>query len=406
MLKNIFINFMLFIFIFSVILYADEYDFEKNDFEKNDFDFLEVSNTINSYPTIYSNHILVLERTTETVLLEKNGYEKTPMASTTKIMTAIIAIENSNLSDLIPISKNAAYTPGSTLGITENTVITMESLLYGLLMRSGNDCAVAIAEYISGNIDSFSDLMNQKAKNLGLKNTHFITPHGLDADNHFTTAYDLALLTNYALKNETFSKIVNTKSTVITLGNYTKNINNTNELLGYLDGVYGVKTGFTGNAGRCLVSACKRGNLDIIVVVLGSDTKKIRTTDSIKIINYIYSNYEMKNTYDYIISNFNIKKIKIKNSFQNAELYIDQNFNYIYPILKNSNNYKIKIYFPQNQKAPLEKNSKIGIIKFFSDEKFIYETNIYLSSSIYSITFSEYFSYTIQKIKNLFNYNF
>ena len=137
--------------------------------------------------------------------------------------------------------------------------------------------------------------MNDKAKQLGLTSTHFVTPHGLDNYEHYTTAYELALLTDYALKNKTFSNIVGTKSHTIQINNSYKSLSNTNELLGNFEGVYGVKTGFTNGANRCLVTAVKRNNLDLICRVLGADTKKDRTQDSIKLIEYAYKNFELIN---------------------------------------------------------------------------------------------------------------
>ena len=134
--------------------------------------------------------------------------------------------------------------------------------------------------------------MNKKAEELGLKNTHFVTPHGLDNDEHYTTAYELAVLTDYALKNEKFAQIVNTKTCTINVNGMPRQITNTNELLGNLNGVNGVKTGFTGNAMRCLVTSCTRNGNQIITVVLGADTKNKRTEDSIKLIEYAFSNYE------------------------------------------------------------------------------------------------------------------
>ena len=137
--------------------------------------------------------------------------------------------------------------------------------------------------------------MNKKAEELGLKNTHFVTPHGLDDNEHYTTAYELAVLTDYALKNEKFAQIVNTKTCTINVNGMPRQITNTNELLGNLNGVNGVKTGFTGNAMRCLVTSCTRNGNQIITVVLGADTKNKRTEDSIKLIEYAFSNYERIN---------------------------------------------------------------------------------------------------------------
>lgn len=137
-----------------------------------------------------------------------------------------------------------------------------------LCFAHGNDCAIAIAEHVAGSVENFAELMNQKSKELNLTHTHFVTPHGLDDDEHYTTAYELALLADYALKNEKFKEIVSTKNITIHVNDYPKTISSTNELLGNFEGVYGVKTGFTFNAGRCLVSSCNRNGMDIIVVVL------------------------------------------------------------------------------------------------------------------------------------------
>ena len=157
----------------------------------------------------------------------------------------------------------------------------------------GNDAAVALAEYVGGSVQEFANLMNKKAEELNLKDTHFVTPHGLDEEKHYTTAHELAMITDYALGIEKFKQIVKTKSYGVSIGGNYKTINNTNELLGALDGVYGVKTGFTNGANRCLVTSVKRENMDIICVVLGADTKKDRTKDSIALIEYAFANYKM-----------------------------------------------------------------------------------------------------------------
>ena len=211
---------------------------------------------------------IVLDRTSKRTLYSKNETSKVKMASTTKIMTATIIIENCNLNDTVEVSKKSAGTGGSRLGLKTGDKITIHDLLYGLMLCSGNDAAVALAESCSGSIEEFSNLMNNKAKELGLSNTHFESPHGLDSDAHFTTAYELAMLSDYALKNPIFSKIVGTKNYTVTINGYPKNLSNTNELLGNLNGIYGIKTGFTNGANRCLVTACKRNDLDIICVVL------------------------------------------------------------------------------------------------------------------------------------------
>ena len=269
-------------------------------------------------PTINSKSAIVLDRNSGMVLIGKNENEKRKMASTTKIMTCIVVLENSTLESLntiVTVSSKSAGTGGSRLGLHTNDKVSVINLLYGLMLCSGNDAAVALAEHVGGSIQGFADLMNKRAIDLGLSSTHFVTPHGLDNDDHYTTAYELAVLTNYALKNETFRKIVSTQSKTIMINNYSKTLTNTNELLGYLDGVYGVKTGFTNGANRCLVTAIKRNNMDIICIVLGADTKKDRTQDSIKLIEYVFTNF----------SSFNLKE-KINSEFENWKLCNYNNF--------------------------------------------------------------------------------
>ena len=315
MFKKIFFIIIIFFNLFPQIIYADD-EFIELDLSSNELnETLQTSMSVENIPNINARHAIVLDRNSNTILYAKKEQETCKMASTTKIMTAIIVIENANLNDTVTISTKSAKTGGSRLGLSTGNTITVENLLYGLMMRSGNDAAVALAEYVGGSIEGFSDLMNKKAFELGLTSTHFVTPHGLDNDNHFTTAYDLALLTNYALSNSTFSKIVKTKTYIITLNGYPKTLSNTNELLGNLNGVYGVKTGFTNGANRCLVTSCKRGNLDIICVVLGCDTKKDRTKDSINLINYIFKNYTVVNLKDIIENDFNKWNKEHSNSF-------------------------------------------------------------------------------------------
>jgi D-alanyl-D-alanine carboxypeptidase (penicillin-binding protein 5/6) len=172
---------------------------------------LEASSTVSNEPNVNSAHAIAIDRNSGRILYQKSAFDQTPMASTTKILTSIIAIENCNLTDEVSISSKSAHTTGSTLGITADSTMQMEDLLYGLMLRSGNDCAVAIAEHIGGSVEEFATIMNKKAKDIGLNSSNFVTPHGLDNNDHYTTAYDLALLTNYALQNETFVKIVSTK---------------------------------------------------------------------------------------------------------------------------------------------------------------------------------------------------
>lgn len=230
-----------------------------------------------------------------------------------------------------------------------------------------------------GNIENFANLMNEKALALGLTSTHFTSPHGLDNDEHYTTAYELALITNYALNNEIFCQYVSTKSISITINGYSKILNNTNELLGNLNGVYGVKTGFTNGANRCLVTSVKRDNMDIICIVLGADTKKDRTQDSIKLIEFIFKYYKPFNIKEKINTEFNNWILCNCNSFSVSKgvsnelaLYLD-NLNYDYfPLNSNQiSSLNIYIYCNYNYTAPLSDNSIVGYLYVN-----IYDTNV------------------------------
>ena len=259
-------------------VFADDEEEEEISLNELQEQIVESSNQTIEEPTINSRAAVIYDRTTGQIIWGKNETQKRAMASTTKIMTAIVILEKCNLTDTVTISKKAANTGGSRLKINEGDKITINDLLYGLMMRSGNDAAVALAEHAGGNVEGFSILMNEKAKELGLTETNFVTPHGLDNENHYTTAIELAKLTDYALKNKKFAQIVKTKSTTININGVPRELYNTNELLGVLNGVDGVKTGFTGEAGRCLVTSCTREGNQIITVVLRCRYKKAKNS--------------------------------------------------------------------------------------------------------------------------------
>ena len=394
--RKLLVIFMIFNILIQYVVLADD---ELEDVD-NEVNATEV--TVSPEVEVLSKHCICIERSTGQVLFEKDAYTKCAMASTTKILTGIIVIENCDLNEEVEISKKAAGIGGSTLGISAGQKITIETLLYGLLLRSGNDTAIALAEHVAGSVEEFSKIMNIKAKAIGLKNSNFVTPHGLDDDNHYTTAYDLAILTNYALNNEVFSRIVGTKQITINIGNYQRVLNNTNELLGNVKGVYGVKTGFTGNAGRCLVTACKRNDLDIIVVVLGADTKKIRGSDSKKIIEYIFDSFKMVDTekeIEDLFNNFkNIEKIKSLKSLDEIEINYRERENYICPLDKNkTNKLKTSIYCLTILNAPIEIGTVIGKIRLICDDKILYEIDVYLDKKLYRMNWKDYLEIFVKK---------
>ena len=347
-------------------------------------------------PTLNSRRYVIFDRNSKTAIYGKDENKQTAMASTTKIMTAMIVIENcKDLNEVVTIDAKAARTGGSTLGISVGDKISVNDLLYGLMLRSGNDTAVALAEYIGGSIEGFAKLMNEKAVSLGLENTKFVTPHGLDNPNHYTTAFELAKLTDYALGNKTFANIVKTQYKTISINGNPREIKNTNELLlANVEGVYGVKTGFTNNAGRCLVTAVKRSDMDLIIVVLGADTRKDRAKDSIKLIDYAYKTYRTEN-----IEEIAKREFTSWNEVNKNRIYINKGRNGIeletseIKIKKiiTDKTINIEINTLNYLEAPVEKGRKIGTMVIKNGEEIIEEIDIVTAKTVERRGIIDYF---------------
>ncbi len=207
---------------------------------------------------------------TKEIIFGKNFSKKLPMASTTKIMTALILSEQPDLSKTITVTKKMVAVEGSSMGLLEGDIVSFKDLLYGMLLASGNDAANVTAYALGGSVEGFAKMMNKKAAQIGLKDTNFVTPSGLDDENHYTTAYDLALLTAVALKNEAFATACSSTSATLYYGNppYRRSLSNHNKLLSSYEGLIGVKTGFTKRSGRCLVTAARRSEKTVICVTL------------------------------------------------------------------------------------------------------------------------------------------
>ena len=396
-IKKIIILVLLIVMVNNFFVYADDENELLNEpiIEENDKKEIEAAASSNTKPTINSRRYAIYDRLSGRCIYGKDENKQTAMASTTKIMTAIIVVENCKLEDVVTITAKAAGTGGSTLGINKDDKITVNDLLYGLMLRSGNDAAVALAIHTAGSLEEFANMMNQKAKQLNLKNTHFVTPHGLDNEEHYTTAYELAKITDYALKNKTIAKIVATKSTTIYINEMPRQINNTNELLGNVEGVYGVKTGFTNNAGRCLVTSVKRGDMDLIVVVLGADTRKDRAKDSMKLIEYAFKRYRVINVEEIINKEFelwkqiNENRIYIDKGTTNVELELED---IKIKKLTGENEPKIEINAVSNLVAPVEKEKRIGTLTVKIGNEIIEEIEIKTKNEVNKRGIIEYFS--------------
>ncbi len=257
-----------------------------------------------SAPSLSAKSAVLLDAAEGQVLYQKNAFVKLPMASTTKIMTAIVAIESMPLSTEIEVSPDATGIEGSSIYLYPKEKLTMESLLYALLLESANDAATAIAIAISGNVNDFAKKMNEKAQELGLIGTHFENPHGLDSEEHYTTAYDLAKLAAYALSNDIFLTICSTYKKNIPLNGDegVRVLVNHNKMLHMYEGAVGVKTGFTKKSGRCLVSAAKRDGLMLVAVTLNAPDD---WNDHKAMLDFGFGGYErltVKNAGEYKVS--------------------------------------------------------------------------------------------------------
>ena len=331
------------------------------------------------------------------ILYNKNAKEKRKMASLTKMMTAILLVENCEMNEQITIDKRACYIGGSEAGIKPNDTITAENLLYGMLLPSGNDCAMAIGYHIGGSIENFAAMMNKKAKELGLEDTNFENPHGLDSENHYTSAYSMALISRYALSYKKIRDVAATKEATVNLGSFTKQLRNTNSLLRTYDKADGGKTGFTNGANRCLVASASENNLKLIAVVLGSETSSMRFNDAKAILEDTFSKYKL-----YDISNF-------LNIYINIPIVKGTNINYIdtfkdtKKIALTEDEYS-KIYVSENFidkiQAPMNAGTYIGTYTVSIEDEILYTKDFYLQHDILKKTPFDYF---ISNIKNMFS---
>lgn len=234
---------------------------------------------------------IVMDAATGTVLFGRNEDQKLSMASTTKIMTTLLVLENADLQQEIVTTKEMVTVAGTSMGLLEGDKVTFEALCYGMMLPSGNDAANTAAIALAGSTKAFADMMNEKAVKIGMRNTHFVTPSGLDDDLHYSTAYDMALLASYALQNEQFRTIASSPSVSISYGNppYRRTLKNHNKLLDSYEGCIGLKTGFTKKSGRCLVSAAQKDSSTLVCVTLSAPDD---WNDHAKLLDYGFSQME------------------------------------------------------------------------------------------------------------------
>lgn len=318
---------------------------------------------------------VVYQPDTGQVLFEKNCHEKLPMASTTKIMSALLLSENGQLDVPFTVDAQAIRTEGSSMGLTEGDIVTGRALMAGMLLPSGNDAANATAVYVSGSIPEFARLMNIRAAVIGMKDTHFVTPSGLHDDEHYSTAYDMALLTAEALEDPVFAEICGSSTVKTEFGAppFARYLKNTNKLLNMYEGCIGVKTGFTDEAGRCLVSACERDGVRLICVTLNDRND---WNDHMALYDAAYSEIcpvpvDMGNVYVDVAGGISDRVAAV------------QSESVVYPSVSGNNpRIDCKVIVPQFVYAPVMTGDIIGKMEFYAEGVKFTECDIVASEDI------------------------
>ena len=323
--------------------------------------------------TNYAKSAILVEPTTKKVIYKLNENERLAPASMTKIMTLLLimeAIDNGNISlnDEVLISSNAANMGGSQVFLEANSKIKVEELIKSIAIASGNDAAVAMAEYIGGSTQEFVNMMNNKVKELGLKNTNFVNVHGLDEDNHYSSAYDMAMIALELLKYPNILKYTSLYEDYLVKPDGSKTwLVNTNKLVRFYDGVDGLKTGYTGKAGYCLTSTAKKNNIRFLTVVMGEDTSEHRSLDTTNMLNYAFANYKVNNIInkDDVITNVKV----LRGVKDNINVYVKEEVN---DVIKHNEE---KEYSYQKEintlKAPLKSGDVVGKLKVIDNNNIL-----------------------------------
>ena len=333
-------------------------------------------------PTVSAQACALLELSGR-VLYEENAEAKLPMASTTKVMTAILAIENGNFSDVVTVSENAAGIEGSSMYLSAGETITLEDLVYGLMLASGNDAAYAIAEHIGGSAEQFIEMMNNKAQEIGAAGTHFVTPNGLHDEAHYTTAKDLAKIACYAMQNETFCDVVATTSKDLPADEDSpaRYLRSKNKILYLYEGGNGIKTGYTKAAGKCLVAGAQREGMQLVSVVL-NDYDMFE--DSMELLDYGFANYQMQR----LASSGDVfGEVPVEGGVKDlVSVAISEDISL--PLRENEGTMvKTTVDLPEKLEAPVEAGEVIGSVTFYLNEEVSVQADLCTQEAIQEKTF-------------------
>lgn len=331
-----------------------------------------------NYPNVTAKSAIVMDATTGKVLYSKDAEERRYPASTTKMMSLIVALEHGNLDDVITTSANASSTEGSSLWLTQGEQMKMIDLLYGIMLISGNDATVAVAEHIAGSVEKFAKLMTEKAHAIGAKDTNFTNSSGLPDVNHFTTAHDLARIAAYGYKNPLFTQIVSTEHKLLppTVKGDNRDLYNENKMLWFYEGGNGVKTGYTDAAGRCLVSGAKRNNIQLIAVVLDSETM---WDDSKTLLDFAFSQLKAQTVFD---KGDILKTMRVANGKSEfVKLVADSSI--VLPVSeKDKDELSTVIDAPSTMEAPITKGQKLGMARVYYNNTEVAAVNLVAEESV------------------------
>lgn len=347
-------------------------------------------------PKVNAISAVVVDGDTGRILWGKNENKPMAMASTTKIMTALVALENSDITKETTVSKNATLASPVKMHLSVGEKMTIEQLLYAMMLQSYNDSAVAVAEAVSGSVEKFCAMMNEKAKEIGCNDTVFETPNGLDKGNHHSTAEDMSKIGVYALKNQKLMEIMNTRNYTFKSSKTTYSFVNKDRLLSEYEGAIGMKTGFTGKAGHCFVGAANRENITLVSVVLasgwGTAGKSRKWIDTKALLNYGFNNYKKYSIID------GSEKMNVPIDKAEKEL-VELKYNDSVDLLLSENekaNLKIENELPQNVTAPINYGDSVGVGKIYTGNTLLKTVKIISAENIEKIGVE----YNIKKLIN------
>ena len=327
-------------------------------------------------PTTSAAGAVLMDVDTTRVLAASNAHQKLPMASTTKVMTALLAVEHGDLDRLVTVPEEAYGIEGSSMYLNNGEKLSLRDLVYGLMLVSGKDAAVTIAKHVGGSVEGFIRMMNSRARELGCANTNFVTPNGLPDPDHYTTAYDLGLISAAAMKNKDFREIVAAQYHQTTTGDIKRTLKNKNKILWQYEGGNGVKTGFTKSAGRCLVFSAQRDGHTIVGVVLNAPDM---WNDAISYLDSGFSSYEWK---EMVQSGETIQEVQVLHGMKNSFSAVAKRAILLPVAIKEGQQPQLRVQCIQQMEAPVLAGQAVGTLEAWLDGRMLASTPLVAQETV------------------------